>query len=366
VILNSSRASAFQKCKEYAFNWDELKLLPFREADPLMIGEAWHLGQEILAKSGSPEESIAGAEKRFRERLSGQMILPEEREEIEREIEFVKHGMRAWSHHYDKADFKVLMPEVPGLVVLPNTEHHCFFVHRLLYPYNAGFECNDPRCVIPHHFKFKTDAIVEFYHKIYLLESKTTSSTERNHFWEKWNMDFQTGCYLYGITKATGMRPTGFLLNAIIKHYKKPPGSNKSGYKMQLDPTNVDFERETFIFTPQAIDSWERELIIIAGEYEAAFQDPSHKIYRNTQGCFSYNRRCYYWDRCKRKMNGEQADLEGEFRTRPADYVDLSYYELIGIKPPQTKEELCQIQTTKPLETTNNSTMKNAPNADTP
>jgi hypothetical protein len=349
MIINTSRASAFLRCKEYAYNWDQLRLLPFREADPLMIGEAWHLGSEILSKTGSVEDAINGAEARFRERLEGQLILAEEKPEIEREIEFVKHGMREWAHHYDRAEFKVLMPEVTGLVPIPGTDHHCWFAHKLAYPNIAYQACphvdnndenpiNDPKCWQPHYFKFRTDGIVEFYHKIYLLEQKTTSSTDRNHFWEKWHMDFQTGCYLYGIMRVTGLKPTGFLLNAIIKHTIKPSGAGKSGYKMQLDPTNVGFEREPYVFTETAIKSWERELTLIANEYERAFSNPEQGIYRNTQGCFSYNRKCYYWDRCKRKMNGEQADIDGEFRPRDPDYVELAYYELLGLTLP-VKEE---------------------------
>jgi hypothetical protein len=312
-----------------------------------MIGEAYHRGSEVLAKLGDIEAAVQAAEDTFRKRLEGQMILPEERPEIEREIEFVRHATRAWAAHYDTADFKILWPEVSGMVPLPNTEHHCFFVHRILYPNDPNpahaLMCIDARCRQPHFLKFRTDGVLEFYHKVWLLEQKTTSSTARNNFWPKWNMEFQVGCYMYGVWRKTGVRPSGVMINAIIKHFQRDNSrkTDNGGYKMKLDPTNVDFEREGFVYTEAMLLSFEKDLIAQANEYEAAFSNPL-KIFRNTDNCFNYNRACYYWNRCQRKYSGETTvEVEGEFRERPKDYVELSYYELLGLPTPE-QGETCQ------------------------
>jgi len=306
-----------------------------------MIGEAYHIGSEILAKTGGVEEAVAGAEKRFRDRLVGQMILPEEWPELEREIEFVKHATRQWARHYDQADFKVLWPEVSGLLALPGTEHHCYFIHQLLHGAGEALSCSDPKCIQPHYFKFRTDGIVEFFHKVWLLEQKTTSSTQRNNFWPKFNMDFQVGLYLYGVWKVTGVLPSGVIVNAIIKHSKqdrsRPTGNG--GYKFMLDPTNVEFEREAFTYNETALESFGRDLANLAREYEEAFAQPDLKIYRNTHNCFSYNRQCYYWERCQRKYSGQTVDIDGEFRERSNDYVNDSYYELLGLPVPPKEGE---------------------------
>lgn len=353
MIINTSRATQFQSCREKAYNWDQLRLTSFRDADPLMIGEAYHHGSEILSRTGDVEEAVMLAEKKFRDRLVGQMILPEELPEIEREIEFVRHSVKQWALHYDKADFKVLWPEVNGFIPLPNTLHHCWFAHNILHPNVPYNECKvvftgqfvngvpAEGCMQSHYFKFRTDGIVEFYHKVWLLEQKTTSSTARNNFWEKFNMDFQVGCYLYGVWKATGVLPSGVLINAIIKHSvqdKQRPTGN-GGYKYKLDPTNVGFEREGFTYNEQQLLSFERDLVRIANEYEDAFRQPDLKIYRNTNNCFSYNRQCYYWDRCQRKYSGQTIDMEGEFRERANDYVNDQYYDLLGLQKPQTEEK---------------------------
>ena|SRR5271166_3113801 len=341
MIANVSRFKQFQACREKAFNWDELRLASYRDADPLMIGEAYHKGSEVLAKLGNIEEAVQAAEDTFRKRLEGQVILPEERPEIEREIEFVRHATRAWAQHYDTADFKILWPEVTGLVALPGLKHHCWFCHRILYP-NISYQlCTDTpdqqTCWQPHYLKFRTDAVLEFYHKVWLLDHKTTSSTARNNFWPKWNMDFQMGCYLYGVWKKTGVRPSGIMINAIIKHFQRDNTRKTEGgsYKMKLDPTNVDFEREGFVYTEAMLLSFEKDLIRLANQYEAAFSNPDAGVYRNTDNCFNYNRACYYWNRCQRKYSGEQTvEIEGEFRQRDKDYVELSYFELLGVEPP--------------------------------
>jgi hypothetical protein len=345
LIANVSRLSQFQGCREKAHNWDELRLTSYRDADPLMIGEAYHNGSEVLSKLGDVEAAVKSAEDTFRNRLKGQMILPEELPEIEREIEFVKHATRAWASHYNTAEFRVLWPEVSGLVPLPNTEHHCFFSHRLLYPnvpYDICLEQNHGKCRHPHFLKFRTDGVLEFAHKIWLLEQKTTTSTARNNFWPKWNMEFQVGCYLYGVWKLTGQRPSGVMINAIIKKFKqdrsRPTGNG--GYKMSLIPTEVDFEREAFIYSEEMLLSFEHDLICLANEYEDAFRLPQFKIFRNTGNCFSYNRACYYWERCQRKFSGQPPDIDGEFRQRTKDYVELEYYKMLGLPlPAETTEE---------------------------
>lgn len=369
MIVNVSRLRQFQSCREKAYNWDELRLTSYRDADPLMIGEAYHKGSEILAKVGNIEEAVDAAEHVFRERLKGQMILPEELPEIEREVEFVRHATRAWAQHYDLADFKILWPEVSGMVPLPNTDHHCFFSHRILeeqalkteprgavptYSECTGLQPDGTplKCYHPHYFKFRTDGVIEFYRKIWLLEQKTTSSTNRNNFWPKWNMEFQIGCYMYGVWKKTGQRPAGAMINAIIKHFKNDTTrkTENGGYKKKLDPTNVDFERDTFVYTEQMLESFEKDLIRQAHEYETSFANPALKIWRNTDNCFNYNRACYYWNRCQRLYSGLDPNIEGEFKQRSKDYVELSYYELLGLEPPKQQEETCSAET--PIATT--------------
>jgi hypothetical protein len=349
MIINVSRAKSFQACRQLAYNWDELRLKSHREADPLIIGEAYHLGSEVITKSADVNEAVKQAEARIRERMEGQLILPEERPNIERNIEFVKHAIVAFGEQYDKADFRVLWPEVNGCVPLPNTEHHCFFCHRLIFPsipfescygHNNSDENGLPKCYQPHYLKFRTDGIIEMYKRIWLLEQKTTSSTGRNNFWKKFNLDLQVRAYCYGVWKSTGMLVSGVLVNAIIKHSKQVTLNGEKKY--QIDPTNVGFEREPIIVTQKDMEDTERELILIATDYEKAFANPTQGIYKNTNNCMAYNRVCEYWDRCLRF----QENREGEFRLREMDYVEKQYYELMGLPAPEdtTTEETIPVE----------------------
>ena len=335
MIINISRTKNFQSCRQFAWNWDELRLAPQREADPLIVGEGYHLGSEIISQSANVQDAMKAAEARMRERYAGQLILPEERPDIERNIEFVKRAVEQWAINYDRADFRVLWPEVNGCVALPNTEHHCWFCHKILKPdvkYHPAGCMKDDRCWQPHFFKFRTDGIIEMYKKVWLLEQKTTSRDD-DKFWAKWNLEFQTRGYCYGVWKTTGVRVSGFLLNAIIKHSKQVTINGQRKY--QLDPTNVGFGREPYLVTEEDLADFEHDITGLANAYEEAFCDKAHndkslKIFKNTEACFDWNRRCQYWELCKR----HQVVHEGEFRTRSNDYVNNEYYTLLGLSIP--------------------------------
>jgi hypothetical protein len=371
VIINISRAKAFQQCRQYAYNWDELRLVSHREADPLVIGEGYHLGSEVVSQSADVNEAIAATEKRMRERYAKSTILPEELPNIERNIEWAKHAVAQWAENYDKADFRVLWPEVKGIVELPGTEHHCWFAHRKLYP-DVPFErCSavgpegradlgnvSMPCVQPHRLAFRTDGVIEMYKNIWLLEQKTTSSTSRNNFWKKFTLDIQVRGYVYGVWKVTGVLVSGVLVNAIIKHQKQTTKNGEKKY--QLDPTNVGFEREPILVTKDDLGQFETDIIKIADDYETSFR--TGNIYKNTNSCFNYNRECYYFDKCRRGG----AEVEGEFRPRDPDYVEEGYYDVLGLPNPNLVKEItpCPTQTTVAT-ATNTSTNQPSPSTNT-
>src|SRR5262245_7837868 len=110
MIGNISRAKEFLTCQQKAYNWDQLRLVSHRDADPLVIGEAYHLGSECITKSGDVNAAMQAAEDRIRERQKNELILPEERPNIERNIEFVKKAVYEFGINYDKADYTVLWP----------------------------------------------------------------------------------------------------------------------------------------------------------------------------------------------------------------------------------------------------------------
>jgi hypothetical protein len=349
MIINISRAKAFQQCRQYAYNWDELRLTSYREADPLVVGEGYHLGSEVISQSADVNAAVAATEKRMRERYAKSLILEEEKPDIERNIEWAKHAVSLWAENYDKADFRVLWPEVSGVVELPDTHHHCWFAHRKLNSDIPFEDCPNNKtdytppeaelgCWLPHHLAFRTDGVIEMYKHLWLLEQKTTSSTDRNNFWRKFELDHQVRGYVYGVWKKTGVLVDGVLINAIVKHNKQITVNGRKKY--QLDPTNIGFEREPILITKADLVDFENNIVKIANDYETAFR--TGNIYKNTASCFNYNRQCYYFDLCKRGG----VEVEGEFRQRDPDYVEEGYYKLLNIQPAPKENTECQANNT--------------------
>ncbi len=321
MILNISRAITFQQCKRKAFNRDILHLLPTREADALTTGGAFHVGSAILHASRDVETAVKATEAEYRKRLEGQMILPEEWPLIEHQIEQIKAGVRAYGENF-LPDFQVLQPEVEFMVELPNSKHHCWFAHQILWPDFPFDNCpvfqsgNLGECRQSHYLRGRTDAVIKWNKLIWLLETKTTAITG-DIFYKRWFLDFQPTGYIYGIWKSTGLRPHGFILNIV----KKP---NRRAH----DQFAFGFEREPYLRSDEDLAEFESEITMIAEDYEDAMR--LKRVYKNPSSCIAYNRTCYYWDMCKR----HHVPGDGEFRQREKDYVDLAYYKLLGLEVP--------------------------------
>lgn len=321
MILNISRSITYQMCKRKAYNRDILHLLPTREADALAMGAAFHIGSAILHSSRDVETAVKATEAEFRKRLEGQMILSEEWPLIEHQIEQSKAAVKAYSENF-LPDFQVLQPEVEFMVELPNSLHHCWFAHEILFPHTEFKDCaykdesSTTRCWQSHYLKGRTDAVIKWNKLIWLLETKTTAITG-DIFYKRWFLDFQPTAYIYGIWKQTGLRPHGFILNII----KKP---NRRAH----DQFAFGFEREPYLRSNEDLTEFESEITMIAEDYEETMR--TKRAYKNPSSCIAYNRTCYYWDMCKR----HHVPGEGEFRKREKDYVDLAYYKLLGLEVP--------------------------------
>lgn len=338
MILNISRISQFQECRQKAYYWHEARLTSHREADALLLGGAFHHGVAKFFATGDAEVASKFAEDEFRERIAAQpagLILPEELEGIEKQISFTKRAVNQYADYYKQNNFQILYPEVKFSTAMPNTWHHCWFAHRLIHPDVPFSECpaesftpgpepsannltaqyKSQKCFMPHVFTGTTDGLIKMNGMLWLLEHKTTAISGAP-FFDRFYLDFQPTGYMYGIWKALGTRPHGFILNVI----KKPNRAAK-------DQDRVGFEREAYLRTDSDLLRFEREFILQANDYEDAFKNG--KIYLNTKSCTNYNRRCYYFDTCLR--GGPE---EGEFRARPRDYVDKEYFRYLGVPEP--------------------------------
>jgi len=333
LILNISRSQQWQACKRKAWFYDE-GFVQLGVAEPLITGSAYHKGTANLVVTKNVAEAKAAAEQCYRDELAKvPMVLPEEMSLHNQNITIVKRMLDAQGAQYARDTWTVLKPEVEFLVALPGTEHHCYYVHRILHPGEACSSvqapCQDPRCIQPHYLKGRTDGILSWNNLIWILERKT-SGMKQNIFWDQWYLNHQLSAYVYGARKATGLEINGVVLEKMPK-----PARNQNPLTFDFSP-----EREPYLRSESDLAKFEREIIRITSDYERCASDPDQfeAFYRNPQACCNYNRRCDYWSACKRDSGRPEP---GEFRTRDADYVEKAYYEVLGLPLPPGMETAC-------------------------
>jgi len=334
MILNISRIKEFKQCSMKTKYHQIDGLEENSIAIPLMTGGAFHEGAAEFLAHRDVKKAVQTSEAKYRERLVGQMILPEERTTIEQQIELSKRMVDVFASNFSDHEMTVISPEVEFCVAMEGTEHHCWSFHKLLHPDVPFNECIfgdraptpgktytvDPRCMQPHYFRGKTDAVISWKGKIWLLEHKTTAMTG-NIFYDKFMLDFQTTGYLYGIGKALGTRPHGFLLNVL----KKPNKNAK-------DQLSVSFEREPYLRSDEDIARFEREFIHSAEDYEnAVTQNRWTMDGAWNESCVKWQRKCTFWDVCK----NHGRVVPEQFKEKTPDYVDEQYYKILGLTPPE-------------------------------
>jgi hypothetical protein len=329
MIINVSRSQFFQACRRKAYFYDS-GLVQLGVAEPLVTGSAYHKGAAVLTARKDREAALTEAEAYYRAELAKvPMILPEERVLHERNIELVKRMISAQAELYTKDAWTVLKPEVEFLVPLPGTEHHCWYCHQLVHPNLPYRECTywmagaDTHtltpCWQPHYLRGKTDAVLSWNSMIWILERKT-SGMKQNIFWDQWYLSHQLSAYVYGVRKSTALPVNGVILEKMPK-----PAKNQDPFSFDYSP-----EREPYLRSESDLAEFEAEIGVIASDYERAATIGKGAFYRNPQSCIDYNRRCDYWNCCKR---GGMPD-PGEFRQREPDYVEQAYYSLLGMEIP--------------------------------
>lgn len=125
--------------------------------------------------------------------------------------------------------------------------------------------------------------------------------------------------YIYGIWKSIGLKPNGFIMEKVTK-----PRKNAA------DPFHITIEREPFLRSDTDLLEFERDFTGMLTDMEQAYI--SGNWYKNTASCFNWNRKCHFLDQCRRNHQ----IIEGEFRKRDQDYVDVKYYEILGLPVPTT------------------------------
>lgn len=326
MIINLSRAAFFMQCRRKTYDMYHLGLDPHTTPEPLVIGGAYHVAVAYLTAKRDRVGAIALAEATYRERILGEYLLPEELALAEQNIELTKRMVSAQADLYEHDDWTLIQPEVEFCVELPNTVHHCMFVHEILHPedtlrLSTWMSCDDERCRVNHRLKGRADGLISWKGMVWIIERKT-SALAGEFFWTQWQLNSQPTGYIYGCWKGSGIRPNGFVLEKTNKPRKN-----------SRDPFHITIEREPFLRSDADLLEFERDISQIAADYERAYVEGAW--YKNTASCTNWNRKCYFFDLCKRN----QEQIPGEFRPRKKDYVDAEYYKQLGLPVPEVVQE---------------------------
>jgi hypothetical protein len=370
MIMNNSRREAYSACGTLAYNQDALGLTGRIPAEPLLIGAAFHKAKQVIgSKAGNLDFAADAAEAEYRARANWSQLLQEELSIHEENISLVRSMVKAYGEHWINENYQILAPEVSFRVPIPNTEHHCWYFHKLLrtiatnpllswteivtifsqwadklvlfdfgrrmtgedlakwYRDHTESECDGwaGLCFQPHYLVGTTDAVIQWNRAVWLMEHKTTaydlynSSQQSKNWIANWYLSTQASTYIYGIWKSLGVRPHGVMLNVVIKPRKNAV-------------TKVfNFYREAFLRTKEQLLRFESETARLMTDYEARV--PFGAVWQDPRSCFNYNRKCDFHKQC---VSGEP---DRSLIARDPDYVSAAYYKVLGIESPTTIKE---------------------------
>jgi hypothetical protein len=315
----------------------------------LVDGGAFHAGVAAGRASKDWQQAREVADKLFSEDVKKSSIPEEQLYLVEEHRELVHAMLKCFEEQYEHEIYQIIQPECEFDVALPGSEHNCVFTHwksaqtgeevwrqptaeeilgHLVTPAHTHLDSTCP-CFQPHRLVGKTDAVVSWNQNIWLDEYKTTSISGQQ-FWDQWQMDVQPTVYIYGIWKSLGIRPRGFLLNAI----NKPSEAQVAGYnsRRKNGPAKqikdyIRYEREAFLRTEEDLLRVEKLMLQTAQDWEEEVCSGSKRMLQRTpfeynpgsHTCMSYNRKCDYWSAC---LSHEEPQEFESFARRQADYVD--------------------------------------------
>lgn len=357
MIINISRMKSFLLCKEKAFNIYHRRL----STSPTMNmsgGSGFHRGVAVGLAERDWRKAEGEMLTTFKEEMRVEGPLPEEQPLWDQQAELLRAMLALYRINYEQEKYQVVQPECEFTVELPHSGHNCIWLHHLentsttvgLTRYEErwgppswqailegrvasphGRWDHSCSCYQPHRLTGKTDAIVVWNGFLWLLEHKTTSILGQP-FWDEWLLNIQPTGYMWGVKRALGIEPKGFVVNAMYRPSENQVRSwndkRKSGpHKAAAD--YIKFERQAFTRTQEDLDYFERQLRWVCDEWEERIISGRWPM-SNIQGaCMLYNRLCDFHGVCLAHGSPESLDsfLQGE-----PDYVMKQQQELLQIE----------------------------------
>lgn len=336
----------------------------------LVDGSATHQGIATGMATRDWAKARESARECFEINIKESNLLPEEDYLKEQHWKVVERILEVYREGFEKEVYQVIQPECEFLIDLPGTEHNdismhwvdgngeqhwdcpsaediirgVYSPHALSYPENLKFstyaekdltiqQAKQCRCYQPHKLTGKTDAIVHWNGNIWLLEHKTTAISGQQ-FWSQWQLDIQPTAYIYGIWKSIGIRPRGFVLNALVK----PSEGQVAGWNSRRkhgEPKNIadyiKYEREAFLRTEEDLARVEQTISAVADDWEASMLKGYQRGFYMSPvpgACVAYNRLCDFHAACS---SHDSKDSLMSIGKRERDYVDEARTKLVQI-----------------------------------
>lgn len=363
MIINISRAKVAYTCWRKAFNQFHRRLEGPRSMN-LVDGGAFHDGVAAGMATQDWAAAHTAAAERFARDAENATIPPEQAYLLQQHSDLVHKMIDVYRENWGEEKYTVIQPECEFDVQLPG-KHNCIFLHwydfeeqqekwgeplaeKILrgavapaHPRGMDERC---KCYTHHRFVGKTDNIVAYNHNLWLQEHKTTAISGQQ-FWNQWLLDIQPTGYLYGIWKTLHVRPSGFILNAIMKPSEAQVASYNKRRKYGAPTTQEDyisFERQAFLRTEEDLWRFERQITNLCDEWEWRVTRGYFDMAPIPGACISYNRLCDFHMACT--SHDDPTTLE-TMTARAKDYVDVKLEDILtrsgqvaGSSPVASKE----------------------------
>jgi hypothetical protein len=336
----------------------------------LVDGGAFHeaLAQGLATPADHNwERALSEARVKFDEGVRAANLLEVEQFRIESHWQLVEAMALLYKQHYEMEQYTVLQPECSFDVALPNSHHNCIFVHhyevarhsdplgvvekwgppdpqaileKRVIPAHDPFEPDEIcSCWQPHRVVGKTDAIIMWQARPWLMEHKTTAISG-DQFWDGWELDVQPTTYMWGVWKATGLRPRGFVLDAIYKPSQRQVNSWNEKRKYGPPKNIVDYlnyERRAFLRSEEDLVRVESQYLALMREWERRVLEGDFPManWNAGQACKLYNRKCDFWTAC---LSHDDPVEFAALQARAPDYVADKLVQLLPTREEVSRE----------------------------
>lgn len=267
TVVDFSMLNTFLTCPRKFYHRHLEHLDRPNSAPPLVFGGALHESLDLLytTMAGGDLPTIEELQIRFIEYAEDKLpILSSDYNfrSLERGCEILEDYYNIYAHK-DKVEFRVKHVEIPFYYILdPNLG----FVGRI-------------------------DTVVEWMGQHYIMDHKTTTNLSSKYF-DMYRPNHQVSAYLMVYEAITGVKPAGFIVNAIAS--KKFKTKSVSDHFMRSITSRTHFELSEFedqiLWLAHEVD-WRKKMLDKV--------DPDVIFYQNTGGCHNYNSPCAFIDLCE-------------------------------------------------------------------